>query len=92
MKDNKDRGRYEYDAGDGYYGVVAYRHTGNGDLIITHTEIPEELEGKGVASRMMKAVLEDIEAQGRKVIPQCPFSRNYIQRHPEWERIVGERY
>lgn len=88
MKDNKERSRYEYDAGGGHYGVVGYRRLGDGNIVLLHTEVPEELEGQGVGSRMIKAILEYVSSQGCKVLPQCPFASSYISRHPEWKSIL----
>jgi predicted GNAT family acetyltransferase len=59
-------------------------------IILTHTEVPKELEGKGIGGKMIKLVLEDVEKLGLELIPLCPFTAAYIKRHPEWKRLLAE--
>ena len=72
--------RYELDV-DGGMAIAAYRAEGN-VLVFTHTEVPEALEGRGIASRLIKGALDDIRASGRRIVPQCPFVAAYIERPP----------
>ena len=42
-------------------------------VIITHTETPRALRGRGFASELVKGALDLIRADGRKVIAGCGF-------------------
>ena len=57
-------------------------------IYLTHTEVPQALEGKGIGSALVLKVLEDIEAKGLTLVPLCPFVALYLKRHPEWKRLV----
>ena len=57
-------------------------------IYLTHTEVPKELEGKGVGSKLVAKVLADVDAQGLTLVPLCPFVALYLKRHPEWKRLV----
>jgi len=59
-----------------------------GVVKLQHTEVPVELKGKGVASQLVGLVLKDIEHRGLKVLPKCLFVAGYIDRHPDWKRVV----
>ena len=59
-----------------------------GKIFLTHTEVPVELEGKGIGSAIVKQVLEEIEKLDLILIPMCPFVASYIKRHPEWKKLV----
>jgi uncharacterized protein len=85
--DNTAEGRYEL-AVDGKTAVLGYTRR-EGTLYLTHTEVPEELEGQGIGSRIVKHVLDRARADGVKVAPWCPFVRAYIDRHPEYEDLVA---
>lgn len=61
-------------------------------LYVTHTEVPPALEGRGIASAMMQHILEWIESEGLKLVPLCPFMAGYLQRHPEWQRLMADGY
>ncbi len=58
-------------------------------LFLTHTEVPPELEGKGVGFALVEAVLGEAERLRLPVTPRCPFVAAYIKRHPEWKRVVS---
>lgn len=86
VTDNAARSRYELAVGD---AIAFIEHVGEGDAVaFVHTEVPEAMEGKGVGSRLVKGALEDARRRGLKVVPRCPFVREYIVRHPEYRDIV----
>lgn len=78
--------QYEFNI-DGFIAKIEYIRTGN-KIYLTHTEVPGELEGQGIASDLVKKVLADIQQKELKVVPLCPFVDKYIKRHPEWEFLV----
>ncbi len=85
---NTTRSRYEL-VTEGHISYVEYMLPGK-KLILSHTEVPKALEGKGVGSKIMKLVLEDAQKLGLKVIPLCPFAASYIKRHPEWNSVLDD--
>ena len=50
--------------------------------------MPAELGGKGAGSRLVKGALDQVRADGLKVIPQCPFVKAYIDKHPEYADLL----
>lgn len=88
--DNQEQNRYELHI-DKYIALIEYIKTKNGEIYLTHTEVPEALEGKGIGSQLVKKVLMDIEQKGLRLIPLCSFIASYIQKHPEWNHIVLKR-
>ncbi|HXD44528.1 MAG TPA: GNAT family N-acetyltransferase [Pseudolabrys sp.] len=85
--DNTEKSRFEM-AVPGGTAIAAYRRLGD-VLIVPHTEVPREAEGKGYGSALVKGMLEDARARGLKVRPACPFVSAYMQRHPEYEDVRG---
>ena len=73
---------------EGQRALVAYRKR-EGTIIYTHTEVPAELEGHGIAGRLAKHALDYARANGLRVVPQCPYVAAYIERHPEYRDLVG---
>lgn len=86
--DNADEGRYELGV-DGQTAMLAY-HRREGTIYLTHTEVPEALEGQGIGSRIVKHALDKARADGETVAPWCPFVRAYVERHPEYADIVAQ--
>lgn len=72
---------------DGQVAVSEYRLS-NGQIIFTHTEVPEALEGQGIAGQLVKVGLEHARENGLRVVPMCPFVTSYIRRHPEYQSLV----
>ena len=87
VTDNRDASRYEL-VEDGHKAVAAYKLSGD-TITFTHTVVPQELQGRGVASRLIKAALDDVRARGLKVVAQCPFVAAYIERHPEERDLLA---
>ena len=87
VRDNKTRQRFELDVG-GTMAFANYRLT-PGTVIITHTETPPALRGRGIASELVKGALELIRADGHKVVAGCGFVVDYLQKHPEFADLEG---
>lgn len=74
---------------EGYTAFIEYYQTPS-HITLTHTEVPEELEGKGVGSAIVLKTLEYIEQHQWKLVPVCPFVVAFLKRHPEWNRVLHE--
>jgi predicted GNAT family acetyltransferase len=61
-------------------------------MIIEHTEVPVELEGRGIAGRIVRTALDFARAQKFRVMPLCPFTAGYLHRHPEYQDLVVDGY
>lgn len=73
---------------DGRRAISVYRLSGD-QILLTHTEVPDELEGQGIASELTRAALDHARAEGLKVVPQCPFVQGYLEEHPEYQDLVA---
>ncbi|MBB6098822.1 hypothetical protein HNR42_002257 [Deinobacterium chartae] len=80
FRNNPDLQRYELLEGQEVVGFAEYRPAGSA-VMFTHTEIDRRFEGQGLGSTLVRAALEDVRAQGRQVVPMCPFVAAYIGRH-----------
>ena len=86
VRDNKALSRFELDA-DGAVAFANYRRTASA-VIITHTETPRALRGRGIASELVEGALRMIRADGLKVIAGCGFVVDYLQKHPEFANLA----
>lgn len=86
VRDNTERHRFELDA-DGHVAFSDYRRDG-GTLTIMHTEVPKELNGRGIGSALARGLLDIARAQGLKVVALCPFVAGYIAKHPEYADLL----
>ena len=72
---------------DGYLALLEFK-IDEEVINLHHTEVPKQLGGMGVGSRLVKAALDYAERQNMKVDPQCPFVRTYIEKHPEYQPLL----
>ncbi len=49
-----------------------------------HTLVPPELGGRGIAGKLVDALIADARAQGFKVKPVCSYVAKAFEKHPEW--------
>jgi len=83
VRDNKAQNRFELDV----EGAVAF--LAPGAVIITHTETPRALRGRGIASELVQGALQLIRADRLKVVAGCGFVMDYLRKHPEFGDLVG---
>jgi hypothetical protein len=79
--DNADASRFELRV-DGRLAELVYRVRG-GRLVLIHTEVPLELEGRGIGGRLVTAAVDRAAREGLTLVPLCPFARGWLERHPE---------
>ena len=82
LRDNTTRHRFELDL-DGHTAFATYKRA-DGVLTILHTEVPKELNGRGIGSKLVRGMLDLARAEGLKVVPLCPFVASYMDKHPEY--------
>jgi len=87
VRDNTARSRFEFDA-DGHLAFSNYKRDG-GVLTVLHTEVPKELNGRGIGSALARGLLDTARAQGLKIRPICPFVKGYIDKHPEYRDLLA---
>jgi len=75
--------RFEIRLGDDV-AIIEYM-LGGSNITMTHTEVPPAFEGKGIAGRLAKFALDWAKENGLKVNPLCPYVRNYVNKHPEYQ-------
>lgn len=87
VQDNPEKHRFEIDLGDGSLAIAQYR-LAPGIITFTHTEVPPQHGGKGIATRLVRYALASARQRALKVIPICPFFAAYIRNHPEEQDLL----
>lgn len=80
--------RYRLLVGDIEVGFIEYDPIGDSAILIKHTEVAGEHEGKGYGSELVRRALEDLRSQGKTVVPICPYALNWVRRHREYIDVV----
>lgn len=81
VEDRTDEQRFVIEI-DGHEGELVYRVI-DGQLRLVHTGVPDELGGKGVGGRLAAAAVDRAETDELVIVPWCPFTRSWLERHPD---------
>ncbi len=84
---NEANNRFEFNI-DGAIALINYVKRGNVYFLI-HTEVPEDLQGRGIAGLLVEKTFKYLDESGYKILPNCPYVQSYIKRHPVWEKLVA---
>ncbi len=87
INNNTAKHRFELEV-DGHLAAAYYQRAG--DIItFTHTEVPAELGGKGVGSALVRGALDQVRAEGLRVVAQCPFVKAWIGKNPAYADLLN---
>ena len=87
VRDAPEEQRYEIRDGDRVLGLAAYERRGD-TVVFTHTEVDPDVGEDGLGSSLVRAALDDVRSKGGSVVPQCPFVRGWIDRHPDYADLM----
>lgn len=90
LVNNQDENQFEVTL-NGDVAFIEYVLRDN-KIHLTHTEVPESLQGKGIASALVEKTLHHIKNEQLVLIPSCSFVAHYINNHPEWHSLLSEGY
>lgn len=85
--DHPERERFEWEV-DGHIAYAAYKRAGD-VLTLTHTIVPGSIAGRGIATKLIGAVMRQVRAEGLKIEPECSFVTAYLQKHPEDADLIA---
>lgn len=71
--------------------VVAYvefPELAKGIVNVTTTFVSESMQGQGVAGKLMKELVHNLEQTNRKAILTCTYTRNWFSKHPEFSNLL----
>ena len=86
VRHNPAGSRYEAEV-EGFLAVAEYQLEGD-RITFTHTFVPPELRGRGVAEKLVRTALDGARRENRRVVPQCSYVATFIRRNPEYQSLV----
>ena len=87
VRDNRAADRFEIDL-EGHLAIAQYILAPD-HIIFTHTEVPPELGGRGLATRLVEAGLASARQRGLSVVPRCAVFGRYMMKHPETHDLMA---
>ncbi len=71
----------------GQLAVCDYQMEGR-QMVFTHTYVPTELRGRGIAQKLVRAALDYAREENYRVVPACSYVDAFIARHGEFQPLV----
>ena len=87
IEDNK-RGTFELHLDHKVVAKMTFVYAGTTKIIIDHTEVNPEHNGKGYGKLLMQKAIAFATEKEIKIIPLCPFAKSYFDKHPEENSIL----
>jgi predicted GNAT family acetyltransferase len=85
---DEDARAYQAVSGDTLIGGITYDR--NGDVVtLIDTSVYPEFRGQGVATELIRRVLDELRSEGLKARIECPIVKTFIDRHTEYEALVA---
>lgn len=73
-----------------FIGFLAYRDVDESTVELQHTIIGEGFSRRGFARTLVTHVLDEIRAEGRRIVPTCSYVQDYLQRFPQYADLVAK--
>ena len=83
---NESKSRFEMDVA-GQLAVAEYRRDGD-RMLFTHTEVPPQFRGHGLAEQVVLFGLDVARRENLRVVPLCSYVAHVLQRHPEYQNLA----
>lgn len=78
-------GRYiAHVEGAAHTGHLDWERAGDGVRVATHTIVPPEIGGRGIAALLVDRLIEDARAEGFTIVPQCWYVAKKFDQNPDW--------
>ena len=88
ITNNEAEHRYEARIDGALAGFAEYQLTDE-LIVFTHTEVDPAFEGRGVGGALARGALDEVaQDDSLRVVPQCPFIKAWIARHPDYAALV----
>ncbi len=69
--------------------ALAYYTIDDDRLVLTHTEVPTEFSGRGIATKLARGTFDLLRRSGHRAVLKCPFMGHFFATHPEYADLVA---
>lgn len=89
QQDDGKKGSFFIQDGGEQVALMTYTWAAPKLITIEHTEVNEELEGKGIGRHLVERAVEFAREKESKINPQCRFANAIIRRTPEFGDVLN---
>ena len=85
-------GIYDAIVGDREVAGLTYNVAGDDRLVLLATSVFPEFRKQGIATELIRRVLDDVRVQGKTVTIRCPIVRTFIEHNPEYADLIDPEH
>jgi predicted GNAT family acetyltransferase len=85
-------GSYEAIVGDRTIAGLSYTVTGDDRLVLLAISVFPEFRRQGIATELIRRVLDDVRTQGKTVTIMCPIVRTFIEKNPGYADLIDPKH
>jgi len=89
---DEEAGIYEAIVGDREIAGLPYAIAGDSRLVLLATSVFPEFRKQGIATGLIRSVLDDVRAQGKTATIMCPIVRTFIEHNPEYADLIDPEH
>jgi predicted GNAT family acetyltransferase len=82
------KGLFQIVDGTTIAGDMTYSDTGNGLIIIDHTDVNPEYKGQGIGKLLVLEAVKYARENDIKIIPVCPFAKSVFEKLDEIKDVL----
>jgi predicted GNAT family acetyltransferase len=86
-KDDNKKGLFYIEENGKTLAEMTYVWAGN-KIIIDHTEVGEELKGKGAGKQLVEKAVEFAREKKIKIMPLCPFAKAVFDKTEKYKDVL----
>jgi len=92
LVNDETTGIYDAITGDHPVGGVTYNVVGDDRIVLLAVSVFPEFRGKGIATDLIRRVLDDVREHGKTVTNFCPVVATFIERNPNYADLIDAEH
>lgn len=85
----ENTGRFYINENKTTLAEILYTRPNKNTLLITHTEVDESMEGKGIGKQLVVATVEYARNNSFTIKATCPFAKKILDRTKEYADVYA---
>lgn len=74
---------------EGHELRIDYGWASEGVMRVEFVEVPRALNGRGLGTKLVGALVKKARAEGFRLVPICGFARTQLVRHADWQDVLA---
>lgn len=71
-------------------GEIVFEQKDHTTFAILHTDVAEDMGGKGIAKTLVQKAVELAQSKDQKIIPVCSFAKALFEENADYKKVEAE--